>query len=219
MDIEEFKLFYEVFLKSKFSKLCNPEDLELIFSNKDEHIFKYEGNIHERYGKMIINYSHPDGYPQDPSITGTIVTDHNTETSVRFLKDSNDDNHYHIGYEFYPTDQGSEIPAKCLFSKLTPAHVAHVAHESDELNQNFEIERMWEWDDKLVCIGCTRLNISHIVYLVLNKENDKIISGFIDPNSYFQLGDSETYAWVNEYGEFVVENCGDASSIVVIKNI
>lgn len=42
---------------------------------------------------------------------------------------------------------------------------------------------------------------------------------YFDRNTSLQLGDYETYTYVNQNGDLVVRNCGDVSSVVWIKNV
>lgn len=49
-------------------------------------------------------------------------------------------------------------------------------------------------------------------------QNDKVISGFYDKPTHFQLGDGGTSCFVtDDKNTLIIENSGDVESIVVIK--
>lgn len=49
-------------------------------------------------------------------------------------------------------------------------------------------------------------------------KNNKIISGFNDPSTHFQMGDGHTICYLAENGDLIIENCGDVSSVVIVKH-
>lgn len=50
-------------------------------------------------------------------------------------------------------------------------------------------------------------------------KDNTIISGFLDPDTHFQQGDSYTICYLTSDNNLVVRNCGDVSSIVIIKKV
>ena len=47
-------------------------------------------------------------------------------------------------------------------------------------------------------------------------EDNQFLSGFVDPDTDFQLGDGDTFGYMYD-SDLVIQNCGDVSSVVIIK--
>lgn len=111
----------------------------------------------------------------------------------------------HIAFELYPFLQGQELTLKEL----------GLDEENYVTVNNLEEEGVIGWTHNL------SLKIEHnkddvLEYQIL--KNGELFSGFCDPSSSFQLGDGSSVVYIYE-NRIIVENCGDVSSVVVIKYI
>lgn len=205
----DFKTFDVRFQESEFSKVCDSHDLTYLGFNPStgRHIFYY----YKENNQTIFQFEEESG------ISALDVEYYDakrkTETSLEMLEDISDK----IEYEFYPTEQCEEIPAEILYNKLTPAKKSdYSALDQDyfEKSELTEFDYTWNWGHLKVSILGTVSN--EVVYLVYDQTG-KILSGFVDTVTTYQTGDGDTKAWINEYDDLVIENCGDVSSLVVIK--
>lgn len=107
-----------------------------------------------------------------------------------------------ISYELYPFEQCETIPIEYICSdQMTIV-------EGEEVENGMK----YRWTDDI----WVHVNMMTDYYYVI--QNDKVISGFYDKPTHFQLGDGGTSCFVtDDKNTLIIENSGDVESIVVIK--
>jgi hypothetical protein len=113
-----------------------------------------------------------------------------------------------IEYVLYPYEQGCDLPMSYLIptigSFLDETSLKNV-YESDS-----KLHHVIKWTDELTLI----LDFDKPYKVVLNGE---FLSGFVDEETHFQLGDGGTLAYIDKDKNLIVCQCGDVSSVVIIK--
>jgi len=155
--------------------------------------------------------------------TGSIIKYGDPYVGVEMMNNTNDG----IKFGLYPFEQGKEIPLKCLgykkkemvkvdgtefwpYKEMVFKNQTNIFRSQDE---KFLCEMTFKWkNDLMLHIGEIG---SEVVYIV--AKDDQIVSGFYDEITAFQRGDGFTTGYL-QGGDLIIENCGDVSSVVVIKN-
>ncbi len=108
-----------------------------------------------------------------------------------------------IEYELYPYQQCREIPVEVMVPNIKTVCPKVVP------------ECAWHWNvnGKKLTVGL--IGEHEPIYVVY--DNDKEISCFVDYSYSYQEGDGDTRAFVTEDNEFVIDNMGDISSLVILK--
>lgn len=120
-----------------------------------------------------------------------------SDGDMSLLENSKND----IEYELYPFEQGDELTLEELgFDKDTIGEPTY-----------FETEEDIPWNNLKVRIGDNGDGITYSVY-----KNEIIISGICDKSYSLQEGDSFS-AYYQCDNMLIIRNCGDVSSVVVIK--
>jgi len=107
-----------------------------------------------------------------------------------------------ISYEVYPFEQGDELTLSELGLNECSLPEPNYFEEDEDVN--------WS-NDLTLRVGENDKGITYSIY-----DGDKFISGLCDPSYSLQLGDafSASYRYGND---LVIRNCGDVSSVVIIK--
>lgn len=142
---------------------------------------------------------------------------------------ASDNNAGNIFYTLYPFEGSTFIhPCYLIGPKETLIKVKEIENPIETINNisktgfekffpkksYFENCMLWTWNDFMVGI---RETADVVVYFV--AKNNSIISCFLDKHATYQTGDDRTTAYIsNVHGNFVIENYGDVSSVVIIAN-
>lgn len=118
--------------------------------------------------------------------------------NTKLLDNSCDD----ISYELYPFEQCEEIISEVLIGKQKLKFLG----KADDC----DMSRIKIKNDMFLEIH----NVGDVYKIV---KNNKVISGFIDTDTNFQLGDGNTSVYEMKNGNILIENNGDVSSTVIIK--
>ena len=195
----------------------NHENILHIIEQFKEYLPDYDINKLDLVSKFYDN-NYPHVFRLDSKLIG-LKKDVWFEVPVIHLSTESPDNNFGIkliddcdntiSYELYPFEQSNEISLETIIKKNELQKVnPTTAYKS--FNKCLDtIDIKYEWiNDMFLYIG------EEGYYIV---KNHKIISAFLDPETHFQSGDFDTICYLTNDGNLVIHNCGDVSSIVIIK--
>jgi len=198
-------------LKFVYNKTINDDFIEIVYST-NKQFFIFSGELDEDDNDIFDRYCDWD-----------IVNKIEFDGSNLMLMDNSSK---YIKYDFYPFEQGNELPLSGLGMPKKSLTEIEITCDLYDIKKKFEnqseffesdddifisdTEISWK-DDIHVHIGDINLSIVYIV-----AKDNKIISGFYDKQTTFQLGDCITRCYLHN-DNLVIQNCGDVSSVVIIK--
>lgn len=161
------------------------------------------------YGKAIFTYNNNFMfYDVEESIWGTnlhevLNTTTNSNSIYAKLMENSSTN---IEYILYPFENDTDLIIAIRAENLTDMAGA-IEIQDDEIDET----RVYVLENGY------KLYIDEGSYII--KKDDHFVSGFIDDNCNFQLGDCMTQAYILNNGNIIVYNCGDVPSAVIIRFI
>lgn len=159
------------------------------------------------YGKAIFTYNNNFMfYDVEESIWGTILHEVlNTTTNSNYAK-MMENSSTNIEYILYPFENDTDLIIAIRAENLTDmAGAIEIQHDEIDETRVYVLENGY------------KLYIDEGSYII--KKDDHFVSGFIDDNCNFQLGDCMTQAYILNNGNIIVYNCGDVPSAVIIRFI
>jgi hypothetical protein len=147
-------------------------------------------------------------YDVEESIWGTnlhevLNTTTNSNSIYAKLMENSSTN---IEYILYPFENDTDLIIAIRAENLTDMAGA-IEIQDDEIDET----RVYVLENGY------KLYIDEGSYII--KKDDHFVSGFIDDNCNFQLGDCMTQAYILNTGNIIVYNCGDVPSAVIIRFI
>ena len=192
--IEQFKECLPGYNINELKLVCKAEDV-----NNYPHVFAL--------GDKLIGLKNNEWW-FEVAVLHLSVESSDNDFGIKLIEDSDKK----ISYELYPFDQGDEISLESIL-RIKESELKKVKSKkckSPKCLGDDIAELKYEWTDSMFLYICNEGG-----YYVV-KDN-KIISGFLDPETHFQLGDGSTTCYLTDNNDLVVENCGDVSSVVIIK--
>jgi len=94
---------------------------------------------------------------------------------------------------------------------LLPEYIVDIKHSEDLYIQNKPNKMIVHWKDGL------KLHINRNENTYIIKKDDNFVSGFVDNETHFQIGDCCTRAELLNNGDLMIYNSGDVCSLVIVK--
>ena len=127
-----------------------------------------------------------------------------------------------IKYDLYPFNRGEEIQ----FTNIVDSNFSHVQEDirskymayQTSLGQPIKIDTAWKWEARNNILTVFMGSIPDgVIYYVTDQERS--ISSFVDRKFMYryQSGNGYTSAHLTDDGDFIIENFGDVSSVVILK--
>jgi hypothetical protein len=196
------ELFNEQFDGSADQLIFQQEANDTVIFKLDDNLIRFQKNEDDAWlkiEKVILNKE-------------TIIVD---EVTPKLLENSSNE----ISYVLYPFEQCKETSIQGLgYKDLQQLDTKDISEQimfdnhTDFFTVAVEASMSVHWNDFTVYIGYNEND--QIIYIV--AQNNNIISCFLDDPTTYQIGDGDTSFYLDGK-DLVIENCGDVSSVVVIK--
>lgn len=187
-------------MSNSFHQDKNTEELIFLYIEEWDAFFKYNNKF--LYYDIGLNKWH--------NVCYEVLNNDNKDNCklVKLIKNSSTNIEF-ILHPFFTEEEKREI-------NLNPEYLADMSNAKIIFECVYDDCINVEWKDGFrLCIN-TNINGSN-TYMI--KKDKHFVSGFIDKQFNFQLGDCETIVYMLNNGEIMVHNCGDVNSIVIIRFI
>jgi hypothetical protein len=198
---EHIELFKSSFAECEKLSDYNIQDLKFLCIEDDGEnaLFTFENQ------DIIVRYFFFDPVWYVPERHELITGHESTLEGVELLENSSEN----IEYVLYPFEQGGELPLEYLI--IEPGVFIDKSTLKEIYSNGTKLNHRIKWTNDLTLV----LN-NDGPYKV--KSGKKVISGFIDEPTHFQIGDCMTIAYIDGSNNLIVCQHGDVSSVVIIKN-